>query len=146
MFCDDTKILRPIKNSLDNYELQNQLNNILDWCDNNKMKINETKTYQLSINKRRKKPIATYYFIDGTQIENVPQFKDLGVIFDAKMTFEPHRKYLYNTGLMMCNYGYRLSRQTGSFITNLAFYNTYTRPIMEYGVSVWITNHNSKNI
>lgn len=140
MFCDDTKILRPMKDSLDNYELQQQINNVLDWCDTNKMKINETKTYQLSINKRSRKPILTYYFIDGTPIEKVSNFKDLGITFDDKMTFEPHRKNIHNTAMMMNNYGYRLSRQTGSTMTNLHFFNTYTRPIIEYGATIWNTN------
>lgn len=82
LFCDDTKIMRPIKNINDSFQLQNQLNNILEWCEVNKMGINDKKSYHLSITKFRRKEINTYYFIDNSLINKVTHYKDLGITYD----------------------------------------------------------------
>lgn len=40
----------------------------------------------------------------------------------------------------LCLHAFRLNRETGSKITDLHFFNTYTRPIIEYAGIIWNNN------
>ena len=38
----------------------------------------------------KKSPIVTTYFVGNTALEHVDTIRDLGVILDKKLTFQPH--------------------------------------------------------
>lgn len=66
--------------------------------------------------------------------------KDLGITFDAKWSFEKQYREVARNGNMMGNFGYKLSRQTGSKKTNMKVFQVYTSPIIDYCSPIWNVN------
>ena len=74
--------------------LQQTLNKLQHWVDTNGFKFSETKTVCMHFCRLRKVHPDPVLLLNGTQIPVVEQAKFLGVIFDRKLTFVPHLRYL----------------------------------------------------
>ena len=78
-------------------QLQQVLNNLSKLSSENGFKFSKTKTKCMHFCQSRKllhlDPELT---LDGVQIEVVHEFKFLGLLFDAKLSFIPHINYLSN--------------------------------------------------
>ena len=74
--------------------LQQNLNKMEHWATNNGFKFSKSKTQCLHFCQSRKQhddPVFTLY---GSPIPVVQEYKYLGLIFDKKLSFIPHIKYL----------------------------------------------------
>ena len=81
------------------------------------------------------------YGLNGKQIEEIYQIKDLGVIFDSKLTCTPHIDYIVNKSLRKLGY---LKRHTTTFkdiSTIVILYKTLIKPILMYASTVWSPNY-----
>ena len=85
LFADDAKIYKKITKVEDCEELQNCLNKVLEWFEKWDMKINADKCGIMKFN--RSKITHLDYNINGKKIEEVKSARDLGVIFDNKLSF-----------------------------------------------------------
>ena len=74
--------------------LQQNLNKIEHWATNNGFKFSKSKTqcvHFCQLRKQHEDPVLTLY---GSLIPVVQEYKYLGLIFDKKLSFIPHIKYL----------------------------------------------------
>ena len=74
--------------------LQQNLNKIEHWANNNGFKFSKSKTqcvHFCQLRKQHDDPVLTLY---GSPIPVVQEYKYLGLIFDKKLSFIPHIKYL----------------------------------------------------
>ena len=74
--------------------LQNSLHNLQRWVDTNGFKFLATKTVCVHFCKLRKTHPDPVLLLNGSPIPIVEQAKFLGLIFDQRLTFVPHLKYL----------------------------------------------------
>uniref|UniRef100_A0A6P7F2I6 Uncharacterized protein LOC114324180 n=1 Tax=Diabrotica virgifera virgifera TaxID=50390 RepID=A0A6P7F2I6_DIAVI len=93
LFADDLKIYRSIKDHEDCSLLQNDLNNLVEWCNKNRLFLNINKCHFISFHKVAKK-YQSSYVIDSKALSYVRAVKDLGVIFDENLTFVDHINYV----------------------------------------------------
>ena len=77
-------------------QLQQVLNNLSKWSSENGFKFSKTKTKCMHFCQSRKLHLDPELTLDGVQIEVVPEFKFLGLLFDSKLSFIPHINYLSN--------------------------------------------------
>jgi len=84
-------------------QLQLCLNKLQKWCDENGFKFSKTKTVAMHFCKLRKAHPDPELYLDGVRIPVVEEAKFLGLIFDSKLTFVPHLKYLRNKCLKALN-------------------------------------------
>ena len=70
---DDTVILRPIFNQNDCDILQNDIDSLLKFCQDNNLRLNPTKCKYIRIT--NKQTIPSNYNISGDKIEQVYQYK-----------------------------------------------------------------------
>ena len=75
-------------------QLQQVLNNLSKWSNENGLKFSKTKTKCMHFCQSRKLHLDSELTLDGVQIEVVPEFKFLGLLFDSKLSFIPHINYL----------------------------------------------------
>ena len=75
-------------------QLQQCLNNIQTWATTNGFKFSKTKTKCMHFCNLRGAHPDPVLHLDGTPIPVVDEFKFLGLIFDRKLSFIPHIKYL----------------------------------------------------
>ena len=89
LFADDSKIYRQINNVEDSIALQIDLTTLNLWADRWQMKFNPTKCEVMRISHNKDKR-STRYNISGTELRNVSNYKDLGVIMASDLKWSKH--------------------------------------------------------
>ena len=135
LFADDALLYKPIKSIKDARDLQNDLNNLIQWEQDWSMEFNADKCKVLRFTNKIKKTEETYS-IHGYNLELVKTAKYLGVILDSKLTFNKH---ITTTSAKAQNCRYFLQRnlRTCDKEVKLQSYKTFVRPIIEYASIVW---------
>lgn len=77
-FADDKKLAEIITSIEDCKQLQEGINDFMEWCNENDLKINKGKCKVMTFT-RKKNPIIFSYTIDGELIRRVDENTDLGV-------------------------------------------------------------------
>ena len=76
------------------HQLQQCINEITHWANTNGFKISESKTRCMHFCQLRKMHNDPLIKLDDTEIPVVNEYKFLGVVFDRKLSFISHIKYL----------------------------------------------------
>jgi hypothetical protein len=117
--------------------LQTHLNQLEAWLSKWRVKVNETKSEQVTFTNRRTDcPVVT---INETQLPVKNEVKYLGLILDQKLTWRPHitaKKTQINLKLRQMNWliGRKSKLTTGN---KLLLYKAIIKPIWSYGVQLW---------
>ena len=132
--CYRSKNMRTIER-----QLQQGLIRIEDWATNNGFKFSKSKTqcvHFCQLKKLHNDPVLRLY---GSNIPVVPEAKFLGVIFDRKLSFIPHIKYLKNKCLKPLNLLKVLSHTNwgADRTTLLLLYRSLIRSKLDYGSIVY---------
>ena len=120
-------------------QLQLVLNNLSKWSSENGFKFSKTKTKCMHFRQSRKLHLDPELTLDGVQIEVVPEFKLLGLLFDSKLSFIPHINYLSNK----CHKALNLLQVVSSLDWGtdrkvlLRLYRTLVRSKLDYGCIVY---------
>ena len=119
--------------------LQQNLNKIEHWATNNGFKFSKSKTqcvHFCQLRKQHDDPVLTLY---GSPIPVVQEYKYLGLIFDKKLSFIPHIKYLKAKCLKSLNILKVLSHTTwgADRTTLLQLYRSLIRSKLDYGSIVY---------
>lgn len=136
MYADDVKLYQRVDSHSDCLYLQSQIDCFVNWCDRNRLKININKCAIVSYS-RKPSPVVFDYCIFDQAVERQCNFKDLGVIFDDRLTFIPHIDDVTSKSLRTLGF---ILRNTRSF-TNLESLKTLffslVRTKLEYCSIVW---------
>ena len=89
LFADDLKIFRVIRDKQAQELLQEDLLEINRWCISNNLFLNVNKCVSISFC-RNKHPLSKVYSINSHNLKQCTDVKELGVIFDCKLTFQKH--------------------------------------------------------
>lgn len=132
LYADDVKLYSNVRtnNSID---LQNTLNNLVDWASSWQLKINITKCHVLKIGGGNS---ITSYSIDGITLPSSSSISDLGIMIDCKLSYSQH----INNIVTKCNQ--RIGMFFRGFVSRdlkllSKFFSTYVRPIIEYNCCIW---------
>ena len=126
--CFRSKSMRTIER-----HLQQNLNKIEHWATNNGFKFSKSKTQCVHFCQLRKQdPVLTLY---GSPIPVVQEYKYLGLIFDKKLSFIPHIKYIKAKCHKALNMMKVLSHTTwgADRTTLLLLYRSLIRSKLDYG-------------
>lgn len=121
----------------DRHELQENINSLESWASLNQLTLNPKKTYHVSYGK---KVIDTLYFLKGNIIEKTPQVRDLGLIFDDKLTFKTHIESITRRLNQMTGAARRFCNDIKSPITMSKIFKIYMQPVIDYGSLIWNQN------
>ena len=89
MYADDLKLYTEITSFADCERLQGALNLIESWCNNNSLPLNAAKCNVMSFC-RKSSPEIFAYNLGDSLLQRPNTIKDLGVIFDKRLTFTNH--------------------------------------------------------
>lgn len=89
LYADDLKLIRRVNDVSDCKLLQEDINAVSCWAKTNKLLFNSSKCNTMTFT-RSPSPLHNSYFLDNCPIARVNSIKDLGVTFDAKLTFNQH--------------------------------------------------------
>lgn len=80
LYADDLKLFCSIKSISDCVAVQEDLNNLVKWCNLNGLEINVSKCKVMRFFKC-KTPVVLPYSIENVKLKSVDHFNDLGVTF-----------------------------------------------------------------
>jgi hypothetical protein len=142
LYADDAKILRRIDCRMDCLLFQQDLDALAAWCSTWQLKLNISKCIHIRYG-LAERPRFDYH-ISGILLPSSLSCKDLGVLFDSKLTFSEHCSTIINRGFARAN---MLLKCFHSRDRNLQInlFNTFVRPILEYNSPVW-SPHLNKDI
>lgn len=136
LYADDLKMYAQINSIEDCVSLQSDIASLVDWCSQNSMSLNVKKCSTISFT-RVKKPILFQYNVDGFILERRQVVRDLGVMFDGKLSFTHH----YDTTAAKCRqllgFVCRMSREFKSTESVLLLYRSLILSRLEYASVVW---------
>ena len=127
---------RKINNVDDCERLQHDLNSLYEWSQVWKLNFNVIKCEVVSFT-RNPKPIVFNYHLNGTILENVSCYNDLGVTVDKSLAFNNHTSNVINkcnkvNGMIRRSLGYRAPASV-----SINLYKALIQPIIEYSAPVW---------
>ena len=132
-FADDAKLIKIIRDILDQQRLQDDLDRFAEWCDSWQLKISVNKCAFQSFGN---KDMESEYKIGTTYINYEPYFRDLGVMVDdlLKFSFQCQTVTRKAYGIMHMLLKVIDSRQPKLMKT---MFVSFIRPILEYCFPVW---------
>lgn len=144
-FADDSKLYRTITDRTDMEQLQQAIDNVGRWCDENRIDINGTKTYLVSYTRSPSRKVESSYYIGAEIIKQVGEIRDLGILFDSKLSFIPHARQIEIRAKSMQGAAYRFAREIRHPKAVLTITQTYICPIIEYGSIIWRKGTQTQN-
>ena len=135
-FSDDTAIVGRVSEG-NEMEYRGVITDFVDWCQQNHLILNTSKTKEIVIDFRRKPSPHTPVNIQGSDIEIVDSFKYLGVHLNNKLDWSNNTEALYRKGQSRLH----LLRRLRSFGVSRAllrtFYDTVVASAVFYAIVCW---------
>lgn len=136
LFADDIKLYHEIRSGDDLTLLQDALNQLLQWCEDNRMVINPDKSKHITF-RRILTPLAAEFYLDGVPIVRCDLVGDLGVMFDSSLDFGRHIDGICSKASRMMGFVLRISRFGLNSRTMVMLYKAVVRPNLEYASPIW---------
>lgn len=136
LFADDLKLSLNIRSIADCLNLQSDIDALTRWSVENKLEFNVKKCVSMTYT-RSPSPINFIYTINGQSLERVSTVKDLGVVFDPKLTFSDHILMLTSTGYKLLGFVLRTCKQFQNPEAMTSMFNGIVRTKLEYASDVW---------
>lgn len=137
LYADDTAVLA--KHDHPSYlaaRLQNHLDQIIDWFDTWKVKVNPNKCSAIYFSRKFTLPPRLY--IKSVPLQWTNNAKYLGVILDRRLTWAPHIKYITDKlRIASKNITVIMLAKKLSIRNKLQLYNTCILPIATYASPIW---------
>lgn len=115
--------------------LQSDLHSFVEWCENNGLRCNPSKCSVIRFG-RSSLPFIDY-MMEGKVLQRVDHVRDLGVIFDSKMSFKQHIDYLDVKVRKIIFFIKRFSGKFKSVSTFRSLYFSFVYSRLMYASVVW---------
>ena len=137
LFADDTSILEVITDPVTSFEKINRdLSRLHVWSNQWLVKFNPTKTKYIIFSKKLQTLNYTDLYINNEKLQKVRQHKQLGIIFNDRMTWEHHInencKKAMNRLTALKRIGSKIPRKS-----KFTIYIAFIRPILEFGSQLY---------
>lgn len=144
LFADDLKLFQKIVTLQDCIKLQKDLDTLDQWCVTNGLQLNVGKCTTISFSYRTERRFQLYnYNIRGTPLSKSTTVRDLGVLFDKKLSFSNHIEGMINRANKMLGFVSKSMYRFSSPTTFKLLYGSYVRPILEYASPIWNPYYNT---
>ena len=139
MYADDTTIyfnLEDFDPTCIEADITNELEKVNIWLKLNKLSLNTQKTKLMVFHRKQKNVREINLSIDHNQIEQIPVFNFLGIIFDENLSWKNHTKMIANKISRVTGMLYRLKSVFPKEVL-VTLYTTLIASYIHYGLLVW---------
>jgi hypothetical protein len=134
LYADDAKMFKSINCRLDCLLFQQDIDSISAWCTLWQLKLNILKCLYIRYGLVNRPTFD--YSISGILLKKVMSTKDLGVVFDSKLSFSEQCNDVVNKGFMRANMLLKCFQSRDRRL-QINLFNTFVRPILEFNSPVW---------
>lgn len=120
--------------------LQKNIARINNWCSFNGIQLNVDKCATLTFT-RSSNPEVFDYTVSNATIPRVSQFRDLGVLFDAQLSFASHIEAVSSSASKSLGFLFRTCKIFTDDGALKAVYYSLVRSKMEYASTVWYPHY-----
>lgn len=136
MYADDLKIFHTVSHLNDCKHIQDDLDRFLEYCGNNSLYLNLNKCHQMTFS-RNSNLITHNYTMQDHNLHTCLEVKDLGVIFDSKMTFNKHISYISKKANKMLGFILRTSYPFRDYNTLRTLFMSYVNSLLGFASTIW---------
>ena len=138
IYADDIALYEVIQSPLDYQSIQDDINTICLWTEDNNLKLNASKCcYVLFSKKSQPCLLNTQLLINDQALQRVTSFKYLGVTFSYDGSWSAHITNVCQNARKVLGLLYRRFSQGSHSDTLLYLYKMLVRPCLEYACSIW---------
>jgi hypothetical protein len=138
LFADDLKLMLAINSPIHASIFQGAIDQLHEWCETNSLYLNLKKCYVMTFARIDNAVHYEYKFNNGQHtFHRVQQHRDLGIIFDSKLTFEIHRRTIIAKAKAVLWFVKRTLKNKFSINAAKILYCALVRSILEYCTVVW---------
>jgi hypothetical protein len=142
-FSDDSALLSLFQGPENDHGLA--LTDFVNWCDDNFLDMNVTKTKEIVFDFRREKDDVLPSVIHGEAVEIVETYKYLGTVFDSQLKWEENTQCLVKRGQQRMY----LLRKLKSFSVDTKilslFYQSFIESLLTFSFICWFHSLNVKD-
>ena len=135
IFCDDTVLAKKINNIQDSIQLQNDLDQVVQWTQLWGLRFNVDKCVVMSVTNKQQ-TLSHNYTLYNKTISKENTIKYLGVHIDNKLSFARHTEEKRKSATTVLNMLRRNLHFAPQSVKTKA-YQASVRPILEYASSSW---------
>ena len=136
LYADDCKCSRIIDTAGDLELFQQDLDSLHQWSVRNFMNFNVKKCKIMKITKKIQ-PLTSSFFLENSELEEVKEFKDLGIITNHHLSWNPHTDYIVSKSNRMLGLIERTFKGLDDPKTLRTLYCSLVRSNLEYCSVVW---------
>lgn len=136
LYADDLKFFTKIESLQDINDLQVDLDNLVMWCNINKLFLNLSKCFHVSYF-RSLNPIQPTFKIGSHNLTKLTSIRDLGIIFDTSLSFIPHIDHIIPEAYKVFAFIKRNCAEFSDPNTAKLIYTAFVRSKLEYASIVW---------
>ncbi|XP_055387804.1 uncharacterized protein LOC129616266 [Condylostylus longicornis] len=142
-FADDTKLFSIIRSVEDCHRLQLNIHKFYNWCSSNGFMLNVEKCKVMRFY-RTNNFINFSYRVNNFILDSVDEIKDLGIILDNRLTFNPHIDHVISKAFSMLGF---IKRQSAHFSDPYTFKSLFvsSRRIGKYPQQAMLLEECTKN-
>ena len=138
MYADDILLYRPIRQASDYHLLQQDVEALGEWANNNYLTFNPAKSKALVFSrKRRPVPVPSYFQLNGSKLEIVDSVKYLGITISSDLTWSKHINIIGSKARKLVGLLFRQFYRCADTDTICKLYIAIIRPHLEYASQVW---------
>ncbi|PFX16618.1 hypothetical protein AWC38_SpisGene19089 [Stylophora pistillata] len=135
LYADDCKVYRVVNCANDLTMFQDDLDSLCAWSQRNRMTFNVKKCKMMRIT-RKKEPFRSSFILNGSDVEEVYEFRDLGLIMSHHLSWNSHVDATTNKAKRILGLLRRTCRGWKDTETLKMLYCTLVRSQVEYGTTV----------
>ena len=124
----------------ENIQSQSFMDNICEWTDAKKMKLNEKKSKLIVFNFTRNYQFSTRVHLNDTLLETISETRLLGTIVSSDLKWHANTKMLTQKGYQRMSILRKLYEFDIPVEDLVLIYNQYIRSILEFNSNVWFSN------
>ena len=133
-----------VKNN-DESAYREEVRHLTDWCSQNNLDLNTSKTKELIVDYRRSKSVLPTLAIRGEEVERVESFKFLGVHISADLTWTTHTSVQLKKAHQRLYFLRKLKQSHLPCPLLVNFYRASIESILTYCCTVWSSSCTAKD-
>ena len=145
-YADDLKLYTTIGDFEDVILLQDNIDSMVRWCEENKLMLNVTKCMCVTYTRGTVDALPPSYVLSGVDLPCSASVRDLGVLFDSHLSFVPHIDEVCARASRMLGFLLRTTREFHDNRVARTLYFAFVMPILEYASMIWSPHYVSHQL